>query len=516
MASIPLPALHVNPPQQQDPLEGVKSLYALKSLQNQQALQQQQLVNEKTANQGQQQEIEQRDLQLKASKTLAEIGPNHIKRDAQGQPTGYNYEGLINDATSKGIPPTLLAPIQAMQKSSVETVLAKTNADKNEIANQEAINKQAYERLEGLKSLTDPAQRKQAWQEFGSWAQQHKLDVSNAPAEPPDNQTLTAREAALGMHAQALSDAKTQAETNQANEKANLDKMEAQQKGSPLTAMEQNPAAMAGEKLPSAMAYLESKIKDPATDPKDVVRATKLLSTAKVAKNLQLQMEAAKKATDQAITDGDPMAAGHLLASGVVSPSQIISTRKPDFATKAFTAASKENPQWNPQKAEADFKVASSPANVAFFGSARSLTDKGGTLDQLNDAAKDLPKGQIPVFNSIGDAIQAATGQGPVAKYAAVLLGVADDYSKVMGGGQGSDTSRTQALKLAPTNASPEARSAAIEGIRGSVHSQINSRIGNNTVLKRMYGEGEAAPAPSAAGGIKIHRDANGRITGID
>jgi hypothetical protein len=202
----------------------------------------------------------------------------------------------------------------------------------------------------------------------------------------------------------------------------------------------------------------------------------------------KLHLATATKLAEQAIADGDPKAAAQLLVDGTVAPSQLISSRKPAFAQQAFTAASQMQPGWNAQKAEGDFKVASSSNNVAFFGSAKSLTDKGGTLDQLAEAAKDIPQGKIPVFNSVADAMKASTGSGPIAKYASILLGVGDDYSKVMGGGQGSDTSRTQALKLAPTNASPAARAAAIEGIRGAVNSQINSRIGSNSVLKKMYG----------------------------
>jgi hypothetical protein len=204
----------------------------------------------------------------------------------------------------------------------------------------------------------------------------------------------------------------------------------------------------------------------------------------------------AKKAAEQAITDGDPRAAAQLLVNGVVAPSQIASSRKPAFTQQAFTAATQMQPGWNAQKADADFNVAKSPANVAFFGSAKSLTDKGGTLDQLADAAKDIPENQIPVFNSVADVWKAATGSGPVAKYASILIGVTDDYSKVMGGGQGSDASRNQAIGLVPLKASPEQRAAAIEGIRGAVGSQVNSRIGGNPVLKQMYGN--AAPSANA------------------
>lgn len=199
----------------------------------------------------------------------------------------------------------------------------------------------------------------------------------------------------------------------------------------------------------------------------------------------------------QRLSQGDPKAAGQLLVDGDATLSELKARgATPEFIARTLFAAKQlSGGKYNAQSAEAQFSVAKSPANVAFFGSAKSLTDKGGTLDQLAAAAKDIPGNQIPVFNSIADAAKAATGSGPVAKYASLLLGVSDDYSKVMGGGNGSDSSRAQALHLVPANASPEARAAAIEGIRGAVGSQLNSRIGNNSVMKRMYGDGGASTA---------------------
>ena len=121
-------------------------------------------------------------------------------------------------------------------------------------------------------------------------------------------------------------------------------------------------------------------------------------------------------------------------------------------------------------------------------------------MDQLAAAAKDLPGGQFPAFNSIADWEKAQTGSGPIAKYAALALGVSDDYSKVMGGGQGSDNSRLQALKLVGASQSPEQRAASIEGIRRAVSSQKDSRIGKNPVLQRMYGDASGAPAAGPVG----------------
>jgi hypothetical protein len=207
----------------------------------------------------------------------------------------------------------------------------------------------------------------------------------------------------------------------------------------------------------------------------------------------------------QSLSQGDPNAAAKLLTDGDATLSELKARgATPDFIEKTLSAAHQmSGGKYNAQAADAQFSVAKSPANVAFFGSAKSLIDKGGTLDQLAAAGKDIPGGLIPAFNSIADWQKAASGNGPIAKYASIALGVADDYSKVMGGGQGSDSSRSQALQLIGAKQSPAQRAASISGIRGAVGSQTNSRIGNNSVMGRMYGSGDTQQqaAPSAPAG---------------
>jgi hypothetical protein len=269
-----------------------------------------------------------------------------------------------------------------------------------------------------------------------------------------------------------------------------------------LTKIESQPDALTGDKASVAKDQLRALAASPGVTQENRDKALRLASVATIAEKNQLAADAAKKKAEQAAKDGDPRAAAQLLLDGVVAPSQLISVRNPDFATKAFSAASKmardKGEVWSAQKAQGDFNAAQSPSNLTFFGPAKSMVEKGGTLDQLEAAAKNIPNGQIPFFNSLADAQKAALGDGPIAKYAAIALGVSDDYSKITGGG-GSDTSREQALHLLPTNASPAARKGSLEGIRGTVNSQIHSRIGSNKVLQSMYGDGLTQSAPEAA-----------------
>jgi|SRR5579872_1470932 len=186
---------------------------------------------------------------------------------------------------------------------------------------------------------------------------------------------------------------------------------------------------------------------------------------------------------------GDPNVAGQLLANGSLTMADL-KTRglTPDFIAKATLSAQKVNPKYNPADEVIAEQVAKSPAANQFFGSANSLIGKGGTLDQLAQLGKQIPEHDLPVLNTIDDWQKLARGKGPLAGYAATVLGVADDYGKVMGGGQASDNARDHALKLFGAASSPEMRAQAIQATRNAVLSQRDSRIGNNQFLKRQYG----------------------------
>lgn len=232
------------------------------------------------------------------------------------------------------------------------------------------------------------------------------------------------------------------------------------------------------------------------TSPEAIAGAAKKKAAEEAA---TLPFAKAKAQMEQAVKDGDPNAAGQMLANGDIAPSQIISTRNPAFAQQAFDAAKKADPTYNAQRAESEYKVASSPTNVGFFGSAKSLTDPKGTLDQLEAAYKKLPNGQIPKFNSLEDWKSASKGEGATAGFAQTALGVADDYAKVMGGGQGSDSAREEMLKGFAMASSPKQMEASIEAARMAIASQMNSRIGSNKALGRMYGENMPQPTKFAS-----------------
>lgn len=504
MGNIPLPALDLKPPQQPDMMGDVSKLMALKSMMGQQQMQQQ--------------EIQKNQQALKNQQATTE---------AMKHWDGKDYDALTKSVLDYGGDATAA---QAIQKHGLD--IKKTVSD---IAAQDATtgsknletfigsHKAIGDALEGIEQVPDAELHQKALDTIGQLAKAGIMDPQAAqqlmqgvqqvqdPKVLRDHIDVFAKSS---MGAKAVAEqAKTAAETAKTNTEALLN----QTKLDIINSWKQDPQKVLSQVdaiVPpdGPNATLNARTKSQVQfamgngDVDGAKAAIKMAAdqvgaiekeTNPAVQDAKLHLATATKAAEQAITDGDPKAAAQLLINGTVAPSQLISSRKPAFAQQAFTAAATMQPGWSATKADADYKVASSPAQVAFFGSAKSLTDKGGTLDQLAAAGKDIPQNEFPVFNTVADAIKASTGSGPVAKYAAIALGVADDYAKVMGGGQGSDTSRTQALNIISQKQSPEQRAASIEGIRGAVGSQTKSRIGNNAVLGKMYGEGETQKQPN-------------------
>lgn len=479
MSSIPLPALSVQPPQQSDPLDQYRKVASLKNLQQAQQLQQAQLQGEQLRNQQSQMDVDSQKALQKAY------------MEAQGDP-----DQTTKLAAKYGAKPQALLQWQKAVTEQKSATLDLVSKQGGEAKRQADLMVGAHDTLDQAK----PEERAALYPQVIGSLQKQGVDVSQLPQQYPGDDALKFFGVAAKSHSEQVGDALKASE---------IGKNAGQEKEAEAAAAEKQQAAewyknhpgAGAPGVPAETASIGAYLREnPGASPAQYP-AWKAAQEAKATEPVKMHLAIAEKAAEQAIADGDPKAAAQLLISGTVAPSQIISSRKPAFAQQAFSAAAQMQPGWNAQKADADFKVASSPQQVAFFGSAKSLTDKGGTLDQLADAAKDIPANQIPVFNTVADALKASTGSGPIAKYASIALGVADDYAKVMGGGMGSDTSRTQALNLISAKQSPEQRAASIEGIRGSVSSQTNSRIGNNAVLRKMYSGEQQPPASSNSGG---------------
>jgi hypothetical protein len=334
-----------------------------------------------------------------------------------------------------------------------------------------------------------PEQRPAIYQQALQQLQSAQVDVSKMPPQYPGDQALPIIGAVIRGHAKQVEDASKQALA--AKETAEAAKTAAETK----FFTDQGLAPGVSPEMASYASYIKS-----GGDPQNY-KASQAQKEANATLPAKVKLAGAEATARQSAQQGDPNVAGQMLANGQLTLTDLKSRgTTPQYITKAVTAAQKQNPNYNPADEIVAEHIAKSPSANQFFGSANSLITKGGTLDQLENLGKNIPQHDLPALNTIEDWQKLQSGKGPLAAYAATVLGVADDYSKVMGGGTGSDTSRSQVLRVFGQAASPEQRAQAIQATRAAVLSQRDSRIGKNQFLKRQYGE----EVSTGVGGLSV------------
>ena len=352
--------------------------------------------------------------------------------------------------------------------------------------------------------------------------QQYRLAAQLLPA---DNPALVTLKTALDDPKTATGDLVIAAKKLQ-NELAGQEKITAAKSAKNLAESNSPVAKLSTPEAlsqPGAQAAIQAKIDDPTTDPADVSRLRELLPKAAVA---QLNAENIKQRefrNQQAIQQGDPDAVGKMLADRTMTLEEAKArSATPDFIQKASASAVKYDPTFKAPEAAAQARVAAQPANAQFFGNTDSLLVNGGTLDQLAQAYSKLGNTSLPFANKLDNWVKAAGGSGPLAAMATAALSVADDYSKVISGGTGSDSSRQQALDIIGRDMSPDGMAASIAQMRSGVTSQRNGRISTNPYMKDMYPDpstrqetpGKAGTQPAAPANASSEVWQNGKLIG--
>lgn len=275
---------------------------------------------------------------------------------------------------------------------------------------------------------------------------------------------------------------------------------DAAQKADPLFKLENDPSEMTGDKAPAAVAMLQTKLQDPNLAPDQVPRVQRLLMQAQKGQQLALAFDAAKQKAAEAAKDGNPADAADLLGTGLVAPSQLLSTRKPAFVAAALKAAAAKYPGWSAQKSEAQYKYATNPSTQNTLNMVDAIQAPGGVADILLQKGKGLKNTGVPVFNSWAQAVDYAKGGTGVPAYMPAAVDFADMYSKIMGGGQATDSGRLEALNLISKAQTPEQREAAVRTLQETMLARKNQMVRDNPALKAMYPDTpKAAPAPAGA-----------------
>lgn len=349
--------------------------------------------------------------------------------------------------------------------------------DKDTLANHAALSDQYRGQL--LSIINGPEDQKQsAWT-----AELQKLPASetqNIPGIYPGDDVATSLANHFALGSTLAKEATAQQEANAKTQQAATEASKFQATKDPTSAL-YNPgegAVLAGT-APLSQQILAGKTQQAASTAG---------AEASARQPFEIQLAATRAQIDQAVKNGSARDAGRMLAQGLIAPSEVAARSNPSFLVQANHAALAVDPNYKAQQAEANFNVAKSEANTPFFGSANSLIAPGGTLDQLQAAGAKLKNTAIPLVNKGENFLAAQTGRPAIAAYNQTVLGAADDYAKVMGGGTASDNARNTLIQSLSSDKSPQQINAAISAARAAVNSQIQSRIGNNKALQNMYG----------------------------
>lgn len=291
----------------------------------------------------------------------------------------------------------------------------------------------------------------------------------------------------------------------------------------PLYKLETDPNELTGDKAPAAIALLSSKLNDPQLPPDQKPRVQRLLSMAQNAQKNNLAFEAAKERERQAITDGDPKAAGALLQSGLVSPQELISSRKPQFAQRAFDEAIRlgggvKNPKtgkweggtWSAVVAESQYEYAKNPHTQNTLNLLTTMMAPGGSIDIAQKTFNTIPgKIDVKTFNKIVTGGVTQFGGTSTVSFQAAMTSLADEYAQVLQGGAATETTLKQAKDLIQQAYTKTQGAGAFDTIRLDMAARQKGMVRNNPALMAMYPPvASSAPSPAVARPANVSQQA--------
>src|SRR5260370_42528640 len=111
------------------------------------------------------------------------------------------------------------------------------------------------------------------------------------------------------------------------------------------------------------------------------------------------------------------------------------------------------------------------------------MTEPNGDIEMARPAANRLPKIKRKIANQVFNIAKTEFGDSALTDFHTAMLGLADEYSKVMGGGVSSDTGRQQALDILKENYSKGQLAGAVQVMRSDIAARKRAIIGKNRYL---------------------------------
>jgi hypothetical protein len=191
------------------------------------------------------------------------------------------------------------------------------------------------------------------------------------------------------------------------------------------------------------------------------------------------------------------------LVEGTMDPTQM-SKRGKDYNQQIQLAnqysIEKYGKPFDMAGAQSDYTYSKNPQTQNTLKMIQGMTEQGGAIDIASQAAASLPQIDSATLNKVFNAGATEFGSTQATNFHTAMLGLADEYSKVMGGGVGSDTSRQQALDILKASYSKGQLAGAIGIMRQDIAARQKALVGSNRYLQRQY----ALPAQTSMTGMGV------------
>jgi hypothetical protein len=152
-------------------------------------------------------------------------------------------------------------------------------------------------------------------------------------------------------------------------------------------------------------------------------------------------------------------------------------------------------------QASIDYGYARNPQTQNTLRMINGMTEKGGAIEIAQSAAKALPQFDSQTANRVFNAFETEFGSQATTNFHTAMLGLADEYSKVMGGGISSDTGRQQALDILKAAYSRGQLGGAIDIMQRDLAARKTALIGGNRYLEKQFG---GKRTPTATGNTVV------------
>jgi hypothetical protein len=179
------------------------------------------------------------------------------------------------------------------------------------------------------------------------------------------------------------------------------------------------------------------------------------------------------------------------LVEGTVDPSQLSkrgATYNQQIEDANRYSLSKFGKTFDLAKAQSDYGYSRNVQTQNTLKALDNIIQPNGAIDIAKTAAAGLPALNSQTLNKVFNIANAEFGDHRITDFRTAMLGLADNYSKVQGGGVSTDSNRQQSLDLLKEAYSKGQLAGAMDIMRKDLASVKSSKIGDNRYLQRQYG----------------------------